>query len=177
MVHIPPHAPISRAGLNVVSLGACPSDTAHMIHIHSVGLELAEACSAKFFLEQKRNITHVLAGFNLVIYFLDSMEARSTRYNFSLGLGCGWVGLGLIICFLDSGRQNGSFRWKLRCASNVIFSCSLVNLTVLREICAPQTHPMGFVTSTHPTRRVRLRRTHPSRIPEDILLDRVQGTK
>ena len=51
------------------------------------------------------------------------------------------------------------------------------NLTVLREICAPQTHPMGFVKSTHPTRGVRVRRTHPSRIPEDILLDRVQGTK
>ena len=52
MVHIPPHAPISRTGLKVVSLAACPSDTAHMIHIQSVGLEMAEACSAKFFLEQ-----------------------------------------------------------------------------------------------------------------------------
>ena len=46
--------------------------------------------------------------------------------------------------------------WKLRCASNVIFSSSLVNLTVLREICAPLTHP---------TRGVRVTRTHPSRIP------------
>ena len=59
----------------------------------------------------------------------------------------------------------GSFCWKLRCASNVICSCSLVNLTVLRQICAPQAHPMGFVKSTHPTREVRVRRTLPSRIP------------
>ena len=43
----------------------------------------------------------------------------------------------------------GSFCCKLRCASNVVFSCSLLNLTVLRELCAPQTHPMGFVKSTH----------------------------
>ena len=42
MVHIPPHAPISRAGPKAVSLTTCLSDTAHMIHIYSVGLELAE---------------------------------------------------------------------------------------------------------------------------------------
>ena len=67
--------------------------------------------------------------------------------------------------------------WKLRCASNVIFSCPLVNLTVLREVCAHQTHPMGFVKSTHPTRGVLVRHTDPSRVPQDILMDRVQGTK
>ena len=49
--------------------------------------------------------------------------------------------------------------------SNVVFSCSLVNLTVLREICAPQTHPRGSVRSTHPMRGVRVTRAHPSRIP------------
>ena len=81
------------------------------------------------------------------------------------------VGLGLVICFLGSGRRNGSFCSKLSCASNIIFSCSLVNLTVLREICAPQAHPMGFVKSTYLTLGVRVRRTHSSRIPEDILLD------
>ena len=31
----PPHAPISRRGLKAVSLAACLSDTAHIIHIRS----------------------------------------------------------------------------------------------------------------------------------------------
>ena len=113
----------------------------------------------------------------ILIFWIRWEHDERDKIFFGFGLWLGWVGLGLVICFLDSGRRNGSFCWKLRCASNVIFSCSLVNLTVLREICAPQTHPIRFVKSTHPTRGVRVRRTHPSRIPEDILLDRVQGTK
>ena len=67
---------------------------------------------------------------------------------------------------------------KLRCdLYRCRLSCSLVSLTVLREICAPQTHPMGFVKSTHPTHGVRVTRTHPSRIPQETLQDKVQGTK
>ena len=42
----------------------------------------------------------------LLSFFLSGLRWH-LFYHYFWGLGCGWVGLGLMIYFLDSGRRNG----------------------------------------------------------------------
>ena len=82
----------------------------------------------------------------LLSFFLSGLRWH-LFYHYFWGLGCGWVGLGLMIYFLDSGRRNGLSELPLKNAFFYYLKVSLFHFhyrCVLEEPYFP-THSCAFV--------------------------------